>query len=176
MFTKGSVAIYGNITLANEDNERALKNSKVFFETDTLMLSGNTTIKATSIFAYTTGQLHVQDGITLESYTKQSCATLSTTPNMFSCVPMKSLKPTITQESFLRAYNHNHEEKASQIYETFAGISESFNVYLASETGIYMNDSTIHAPKIGLCAPNIDTYNTVLNAARKGCPSGSGIG
>jgi hypothetical protein len=55
MFTKGSVAIYGNITLAHEDNERALKNSKVFFETDTLLLSGNTTIQAASIFAYTTG-------------------------------------------------------------------------------------------------------------------------
>jgi len=65
MFTKGSVAIYGNITVANEDNERAHNNSKVFFETDTLMLSGNTTIKAASIFAYTTGQLRVQDGITL---------------------------------------------------------------------------------------------------------------
>lgn len=31
MFTKGSVAIHGNITLANEDYERALNNSKVFF-------------------------------------------------------------------------------------------------------------------------------------------------
>lgn len=59
MFTKGSVSIYGNITLANEDNEKALKNSKVYFETDNLMLSGNTTIQAASIFAYTTGQLHV---------------------------------------------------------------------------------------------------------------------
>jgi hypothetical protein len=59
MFTKGSVSIYGNITLAHEDNEKALKNSKVYFETDNLMLSGNTTIQAASIFAYTTGQLHV---------------------------------------------------------------------------------------------------------------------
>jgi hypothetical protein len=55
MFTKGSVSIYGNITLAHEDNEKALKNSKVYFETDNLMLSGNTTIQAASIFAYTTG-------------------------------------------------------------------------------------------------------------------------
>ena len=39
-----------------------------------------------------------------------------------------------------------------------------------------MNDSSLHGPRIGMCAPNINTNYSLLNAAEKGCPSGHGIG
>jgi len=47
---------------------------------------------------------------------------------------------------------------------------------MMSESSINMEDASIHAPRIGFCAPNISTKNTTLDAAEKGCWGGHGIG
>lgn len=45
-----------------------------------------------------------------------------------------------------------------------------------SETLIKIINSTVHAPRMGLCAPNIITVDALVDASGKGCPAGYGIG
>jgi len=45
-----------------------------------------------------------------------------------------------------------------------------------SESVIDVQDSSLHAPRIGFCAPNITTQNAVIDAAERGCWGGHGIG
>ena len=43
-----------------------------------------------------------------------------------------------------------------------------------SEQEINMSNSSIEAPRIGICAPNISTSRSNINAAERGCWSGAG--
>lgn len=39
-----------------------------------------------------------------------------------------------------------------------------------------MYNSRMNGPRIGLCAPDIRTNHSIINAAEKGCQPGQGIG
>ncbi len=60
--------------------------------------------------------------------------------------------------------------------DTVANITKGFNVYLMSESSINISNATVHAPRMGLCAPNVITVDALVDAAGKGCPAGYGIG
>lgn len=76
---------------------------------------------------------------------------------MFSCVPLYSLQAEITAESFIQNYHDVYGAKVRSIMDTVANITKGFNVYLMSESNIKIMNSTVHAPRIGLCAPNVTT-------------------
>jgi len=88
---------------------------------------------------------------------------------MFSCVPFKSLQTDITTKNFLTAFNNKYGMKATRLEDTIKNLTQSFQIYMVSETGIQMNRSILNAPRIGLCAPNIIVSDSLLNAAEKGC-------
>lgn len=111
----------------------------------------------------------------MTSYLKQTCYQ-KTTNLMFSCVPLYSLQSEITAESFIQNYKDVFGAQVKSIMDTVANVTKGFNVYLMSESNIKISNSTVHAPRIGLCAPNITTVKGLINAAEKGCPAGYGIG
>jgi hypothetical protein len=172
----GHVSIYGNIEIARPDVEYDYTNSKVLINTESLKLSGNSSIQSAAIFAYSAGDIQLLDGFSIQSYVKGSCASLDYTPTMFTCVPMKSLGHVINEYTFLQGFNNKFNQAASAVSSTIKSLTQSYQIYLASETGIHMNTSSLHAPRIGMCAPTINTNNSLLNAAEKGCLSGTGIG
>lgn len=95
---------------------------------------------------------------------------------MFSCVPAKSLQDQITYETFMQAYDERFNVTTNEIDDTISILSKGYLVYLMSETHISVQNSSIHAPRIGFCSPDITTVNATLDAAEKGCWGGHGIG
>lgn len=111
----GYVSIYGNVSIPDTLDDYLHQNSEVIINTESLMLSGNSTLESAAIFAYTVGEMKIEDGYRLVSYVKNTCATTQNTPTMFSCVPMKSLKHEINQSTFLNYFNNVFGEKKTQI-------------------------------------------------------------
>lgn len=89
--------------------------SKLLFHTESLVLSGNTTIASEFVFAHTRGSIRLEEGVNVSSTMQNSCSEAHNWATMFSCVPFKSLQPTISTESFLTAFNHQFNKKHDTI-------------------------------------------------------------
>ena len=66
--------------------------------------------------------------------------------------------------------------ETKEIEDTVSILAKGYLIYLMSENYIMMDESAIHAPRIGMCAPNIETRNVTIDAGERGCWGGHGIG
>jgi hypothetical protein len=87
----------------------------------------------------------------------------------------------LNEEKFLEFYNDQYYVSSEvsllpRLENTFHKIHEDFTIYLLAFEGIYMEKSIVSAPKIGMCAPEIDLKDSKIDASGKGCISGEGRG
>ena len=76
------------------------------------------------------------------------------------------------------AFNERYNTSITHLPEALKILSNNYTIYLVSFDEISLEGSLISAPRIGLCAPNINSTKSVLDAANKGCspPDGLGMG
>jgi hypothetical protein len=159
-------------------------NSTIELYTHDTYIYPSATVSAAWIFIYALGTVQISEGVTIES-TQQNACTTDPTGNLdlFQCMPTDYQDESITEARVLDYYNRQYSLNESSVgYATLpsdmaANVMSKWHVYILAMDSIWSNEqTTITAPRVGVCSDNIKMISTQINANGKGCPAGQGLG
>jgi hypothetical protein len=95
---------------------------------------------------------------------------------MFTCVPYRSLDLKYDADSFRQQFNDQFNTTYRTLDHVVGLAAKNFSVYMVSFGSIELAGSSINGPRVGMCAPDVDLYNSQIDSSAKGCRADHGIG